>query len=155
MAEMRVAASTRVIARNSMGRFIADCEQAAQDTVSEIVKEGADKSRDFAPEKTGALKKSITPVVVSRTQGHWFSDLPYALPQETGSVPHPIVGSPDLAFYWEKYGRDFIPARFLYQDPDAITVVSHPGNPATHFLQRGYDAVKRRAISIAKKHYPG
>lgn len=151
---MQVATSTTVKVRNQMGQFISHIEAAARETVDDIVTDGAELSRDFAPERTGALKDSITPIVLSRTSGLWQATAPYAMAQETGAVPHKIVGSPDLAFFWEKKGRDFIPASALFPlDPTRVTIINHPGNPATHFLQRGYDAVKQRAAGIMKKNY--
>ncbi len=150
-----IEARTTVIAQNNIGRFVTECELAARDVIEEAVTDGARIAASLAPRRTGALAASIHPVVLSRTSGLWQTGVPYALPQETGSRPHPIPGSPDLRFWWEKAGRTFLPAREFYGIPEAITVVNHPGNPATRYLLRSSHAVMAGIIRIADKHYPG
>lgn len=147
---MDVAASTQVHYRNNLGRFISDCESGARGTIAETVKEGARLSKGFAPERDGGLKRSIEPVVISRTSGVWRATAPHALPQEFGARPHEISGSPGLSFFWEKEGRMFTPA-----PGGKVTTVNHPGNPAHPYLRPAYKVVMGRVMSIAKRHYPG
>lgn len=150
-----VAVSNRVIARNSIGEFIAKCEEAATATVKEAVQDGAKYSKAFAPKDTTALADSIEWRMTGATSGEWRAGTKYAMAQEKGASAHEIVGSPNLAFYWEKEGRDFIPASVYYNDPEAITVVHHPGNPAHPYLRPAYELVMSEVMSIARQKYPG
>lgn len=149
------AVSTRVTARSGIGRFIADCEGAATATVLEAATDGSRIAAGRAPKRTGALAASIKPFLLSRTSAVWGSSLKYALPQETGSVPHDLPSN--VSFFWEREGR-------MWMAPDTYQRVTghagadpikHPGNPATHYLRGSYSVIKPRLLSIAKKHYPG
>lgn len=152
---MSVAVTSRVVARNSMGRFIAACEQAATETVLDIAQQGANASRTFAPSRTGKLRASIQPFLLSRTQAVWGSSLKYALPQETGSVAHDMPAN--VSFFWEREGRMWMtPSQYLWITGfEGADPIRHPGNPATHFLRDGWRSVKPRMVAIADKHYPG
>jgi len=152
---MDVAVSTRVVARNNIGQFIRDCEQAAGETVLDVAKQGVAASQALAPKRTGALAASIQPFLITRTQAVWGSALKYALPQETGARPHPLPAN--VSFWWEREGRPWMaPETYLrvtgFPGADPI---SHPGNPATHYLRDGFDAIKHRITDIMRKHYPG
>jgi hypothetical protein len=82
-----------------------------------------DELTDAAPKRTGALARSVrvsgdsTPQTVTINVE---TDVEYAGWMDTGTRPHPIVGNPYLAFYWEKIGRFVVLRR-----------VSHPGTPRT------------------------
>lgn len=147
---MEFAVSNRVIARNSIGQFIRDCEQAAEGTIREAVNDGADLSRNFAPEgakmdpRTIPLKESIEAHVLSRTSGNWVATARHALPIELGAVPHPITGW--VSFFWEREGRMWEPG------PNEI---SHPGNAPQPYLRPAYEIIMARIMQIADKHYPG
>lgn len=141
---MDIAVSSRVTIRDEFGRFISACDEAATATVEEVIRKGAALSAAMAPKRSGALAASITPAMIDSRSGHWYSDLKYALPQETGSVPHEITGR--VSFFWEREGRPWRPGD---------NMIHHPGNPATHYLLSGYEIVFKDAIAIADKHYPG
>lgn len=149
-----VAISPHVTVRDQFGRFYRDIEDAGRRTVERLVEEGADASRALAPVRTGALKASIKPYMVSRTQGFWGSGLKYALPQETGSRPHDLPAH--VTFYWEKAGRMWMYPE-VYQ---AVTgfpgadPIKHPGNPAVHYLLHGYERTWPRVYSIMREEYP-
>lgn len=145
---MEVATSTRVYARNGFGQFRRACDEAATATIAEAVNDGADLAADMAPYRTGVLANSITPRMIDSRSGEWGSDLKYALPQETGSVPHPLPAN--VTFFWVREGRDWKPS-----GPTSTQVINHPGNPATNFLRDSYEAISARIMSIARKHYPG
>lgn len=155
-----VAVTGRVIARNNIGRFIADCEQAAGESVNDLINEGADLSRAYAPVghkvdlRTPTLKAAMFTHQLSRTQGVWGNSARHALPTEFGAGPHIITGSPSLAFFWEGEGRNWIPAAVYYHHPGLVDVINHPGNPAQPFLRPAFEAIKGRALAIMRRHYP-
>lgn len=155
------AVSNRVIARNRIGEFIRDCEGAATKTVTKAARKGARLSRDFAPvghkhdPRTIPLKDSIDWRLISRTAAEWYADARHALAQELSASPHVIAGNPDLAFYWEEAGRMFVPASHYYGQPDLVTIVNHPGNPAQPYLRPAYEIVMGQIMAIAAAEYPG
>ncbi len=138
-----------------MGAFIADCENAARETIEDLVTEGAALSKSLAPvggkadPRTLTIRESIEPVVISRTSGLWRATARHAMAQERGASAHSIVGNPFLAFYWEAEGRDWEPG--LMGVPD---VVSHPGHGAQPYLKPAYEVIFRKAIITADRHYP-
>lgn len=146
-----IAVSGRVIARNSLGRFIADCEQAGHDTVEKSIKRGATMSRRMAPRKTGALAGSIESHMLSRTSGAWAAHAHYAMWQEEGTAPRQMIGNPYFHFFWENQGRWWQPG-FFTDGPD---VINHPGNPPSPFLRPAYEAVMAQVMAIARAEYPG
>ena len=152
---MDVAVSNRVIARNGLGQFIRECEQAAGETVLDVARQGVAASRALAPVRTGALASSIQPFLLTRTQAVWGSNLKYALPQETGARAHDLPAN--VSFWWEREGRMWMPPEvYLRRTGHAgADPIKHPGNPGTHFLRDGFDSVWGRVMSIARKHYPG
>ena len=156
----RVAVSNRVVARSRIGQFIADCEDAGHRTVKEMVQEGAKLSRQMAPTgrkhdpRTIPLKQSINWEMISRTAGHWYSTARHALAQELGAGPHVIMGNPALKFYWEEMSRMWVPAAEFYNDPGAVDLINHPGNPPQPYLRPAYEVIMRRWARIARKYYP-
>lgn len=153
--------SPRVVARNGFGQFARDCDRAGQQTVEDLVEEGAQLSRALAPKgakpdpRTQKLAQSITTRMRGRKSGYWVAEARHAMPQETGARRHTIVGDPDLRFFWVRKGRMFIPARELDgATGDEITVVNHPGNPARPFLRPAYEIVMRNWMLVARTHYP-
>ena len=145
-----IAISNRVVARNSLGRFIADCEQAGHDTVDKLVERGESLSRRMAPKRSGALAASISSHMLSRTSGVWQAMAPYALFQERGTTPHIMIGNEFFSFFWDEAGRMWVPG--LFGSPD---IINHPGNPPQPFLRPAYEAVMAMAMSVARSQYPG
>jgi hypothetical protein len=147
---MEIAMSNRVIARNGLGQFIRECEQAAEATVHQLVDDGAELSRAMAPEgskpdpRTVPLKASITSKMTSRTSGHWQASARHALAIEFGAVPHRIEGSPFLSFFWDRMGENVV-----------FRVVNHPGNGAQPYLRPAYEVIAGRAMQVAAEKYPG
>jgi len=147
---VEIAVSNRVLARNNLGRFIAECEMAARDTIEELVNEGARLSREFAPvgskkdPRTAKIRDSIEPQVLSRTSGNWTCTARHALPQELSGAAHPQPGN--VTFFWEREGRMWVPGD---------NTINHPGNPAHPYLRPAYEIVSGKAISVMQKHYPG
>lgn len=161
MAKMRLATSNRVVARNGIGRFIAECEMAATRTVEDAIDEGARLSREMAPAgvkpdpRTPPLKASIFTHMQGRTSGYWGSNARHALPVETGARRHPIPAN--VKFYWDKVHRMWmIPEVYFrvtgYPGADPI---DHPGNPAQPFLKPAYKIVMRNIMAHARRNYPG
>lgn len=145
-----IAASNRVILRDSFGRFAQDCYDAMGETIAEAVAEGAAASIALAPAghkddpRTSHLKDSISPVVVSRTQGYWQATARHALPIEFGAGAHLITG--DVSFFWENMGRQWRPG---------TNMIHHPGNAAQPYLRPAYSMIMGRIMGIARGFYPG
>lgn len=144
-----IAVSGNVVLRDSFGRFIRACEEAAEYTVRDAVEEGARISRDLAPTggkvdlRTIPLAESIESEVISRTQGRWFATARHALPIEFGAGPHGIPG--EVSFFWENEGKWWTPGS---------NTINHPGNAAQPYLRPAYQAIMNRIMSIAKRYYP-
>lgn len=142
--------SNKVVARNNLGQFIRECEQAAEATVSDLIDQGAALSRSMAPvgskpdPRTRTLQSSITTKMTSRTSGHWQCSARHALAIEFGAAPHRIDGNPFLRFFWDKIGEDVV-----------FRAVNHPGNGAQPYLRPAYEIVSARAMAVAAEHYPG
>lgn len=157
---MEIGVSNKVIARNNLGRFIAECEIAGHRTIERAIDEGAQMSRREAPRgskhdpRTVPLKDSIVGVAHG-TSGYWYSFARHALPQELGATPHPITGSPELSFFWEEEGRNWIPASIYYKQPGLVDVINHPGNAPQPFLRPAYEYVMLNVVRWAKRYYPG
>lgn len=158
---MEIAVSNRVIARNGIGQFRVACERAAERTIKRAVNDGAELSRSFAPvgpkhdERTIPLAASIKARMTGSTSGEWYSTARHALPQEFGAGPHVIAGNPHLRFFWEAAGRMFVPAEEFYHQPGLVSIVNHPGNPASPFLRPAYNQVMGRIMAIARAEFPG
>lgn len=146
MAGMSV--SNSVIIRDSMGRFIRECDEAATETVKETLKHGERVARAKAPRgkkpdpRTSKLARSIRGYMLSDREGVIVADARHALAQEFGAGPHPITG--DLSFYWEREQTWFRGDR-----------VNHPGNPAHPYLRPAYASMMRKIMIIAAEKYPG
>jgi hypothetical protein len=82
------------------------------------------------------------------TSGYFGNFARHAGYQDRGTGPHIMIGNPTFQFFWENEGRMWIPG--LFGEPD---VIHHPGNPATHFMDAGNDAIRRNLVRIARKHY--
>lgn len=151
-----IAVSNRVIARNGIGQFIAECSMAASKSVDEMLDEGVHISDELAPvghkedPRTPTLHAAFYTHKLSRTSGVWGNDARHALAIELGAAPHEITGSPFLSFYWEAAGRRWVPG--LYGEPD---IVNHPGNAAQPYLRPAYETVMARSMAIMKRYYPG
>lgn len=147
---MDIAVSNRVVARNGLGQFIRECEQAAEATVQQLIEDGAKLSIAMAPEgskpdpRTIPLKSSITSKMTSRTSGHWQASARHALAIEFGAAPHRIDGSPFLRFFWDRIGEDVV-----------FRAVNHPGNGAQPYLRPAYEIISGRAMAVAAEKYPG
>lgn len=156
-----IAVSNRVVARNGIGRFIAECELAGTRTVKKLIKRGERLSKELAPTgtkhdpRTIPLAQSISSRMTGATSGEWYATARHALAQEEGAAPHQIVGSPGLRFYWEAQSRMFVPAEEFYGVAGMPTIVNHPGNAPQPYLRPAYEIVMRQAMSVARREYPG
>lgn len=160
---MKVGYSNQVHVRDEFGRFIADIERAATESVKAAIEEGADLSRSLAPSRrrrdprTVKLKNSISTQMLSRTSGRWLSDARHTLPIELGAAPHDITA--DVSFYWTKAGRMWFP----YGSPEVWDatggpgneIIKHPGNTAQPFLRPAYKVISAKLLSIMSRFYPG
>lgn len=142
--------SARVVVRNDIGRFIADIEGAAPKVIADVLDAGISASQNATPVRTGHLRGSFFKIIESRTRGFYANSAKYAYYQDQGAGPHAMIGSPFFRFYWEREGRMWIPG--LFGEPD---VIAHPGNPATHFMDAGWPAVRRATPGAMARYYPG
>lgn len=151
-----ITVQNRVVVRNGFGQFISACEAAGQRTADAILEECVEEARQRAPRgpkidrRTTPLADSFFIKKLSRTSGVFGNFARHALAIEKGARPHPITGSPYLLFYWEEARRMWIPG--LFGEPD---VVNHPGNDAQPYMRPAYRVVMKRAMDIARRHYPG
>lgn len=147
--------STNVIVRDRFGQFIADIAGAATRSVEDALDVGVAAARARAPQRTGRLRGSFVPAILSRTSGVFLNTAPYAMAQDQGAVPHTIDAH--VSFFWDRAGRRWMwPETYqrVTGHPGADPI-HHPGNPATHFMDAGYDAIKRRMPAILQRNYPG
>ena len=157
---MEIAATATVVQRNSIGRFISECEAAAGYTIGDLIDGGAQLSKSMAPvggkpdPRTPTLRAAMFSQQLSRTSGIWGNFARHALPIETGAAPHAIRGNPSLSFFWEAKGRQWIPASVFFHVPGLSDYVNHPGNAAQPFLRPAYEAMMAKAMSVARKYYP-
>jgi hypothetical protein len=153
---MDVGVSNRVVVRNNIGRFISECQAAGVRTVDEILDEGVELSREYAPvgskpdPRTVPLKDGFFVQKLSPTSGVWGNFARHALAIERGARPHVITGNPTMQFYWEAERRMWVPGLFGPTD-----IINHPGNDAQPYLRPAYRTVMRKAMDIARRHYPG
>lgn len=150
-----VAVSNHVIVRDQFGRFIHDIEGAATASVEDALDAGIRGARAAAPQRTGRLRGSFVSAILSRTSGVFLNQAPYAMAQDQGARPHPIDAH--VSFFWDKVGRRWMwPETYERKTghPGADPI-SHPGNPATHFMDAGYAAIQRAMPGILRRNYPG
>jgi hypothetical protein len=147
---MEIATTSRVVARNGIGQFIRECELAAEKTIEEVVKDGENLSKGFAPvghkadPRTPTLREGMFSEVLSRTSGRWGCAARHALPIEKGAGPHAIPGN--VRFFWDAMGRWWVPG---------TNEINHPGNAAQPYLRPAYEIMMGRIVSIAAGKYPG
>lgn len=143
------AVTNKVIARDSIGRFIAECEAGGEAMMEAMMNDGVKLSRAMAPKghkddpRTSRLVDSIDGTFDANS-AQWWADARHALAQELGAAPHQISGW--VNFFWEKEGRDWEPG------PNRI---NHPGNPAHPFLRPAYESIMSRWMNYARKYFPG
>ena len=101
---MDIAATSTVVQRNSIGRFISECEVAAGRTIGELINDGMELSKSMAPvgskpdPRTPTLRAAMFSQQLSRTSGIWGNFARHALPIELGAGPHEIKGNAICAF---------------------------------------------------------
>lgn len=145
---------TQVHMRDELGRFIKEVEGAATKAVERSLQVGESAAKARAPIRTGRLRNSFFPAVLSRTSGVLTNTAPYARWQDEGAGRHPLPAN--VSFFWEREGRMWMPPEVYlrvtgYPGADPI---DHPGNPATHFMDAGYRAMIARMQSILDSSYP-
>jgi hypothetical protein len=151
----RIAVSNQVHVRNNMGQFIRDIEGAATRTIEDALEEGIAAAQAAAPVRTGRLRDSFVPLILSRTSGVFFNNAPYAMAQDQGAVRHFLPAN--VSFWWEKMGREWMPPDVYLRvtgHPGADPI-DHPGNPATHFMDAGMRRIRARIHAIMQRNYPG
>ena len=98
----------------------------------------ADRARQLAPRDSGRLAQAIDVERARDTAGRFAPgwrvtcDVPYAIYVHEGTRPHPIVGRPLLAFFWDRIGAFVVLPR-----------VNHPGTSAQPFLRDALDVLRR------------
>lgn len=138
--------SNQVIARDDLGRFIADIENAAPRLIQASLDAGKDAAIAETPVNTGRLAGSFFTRLVSRTVGYLGNPTPYARWQDEGGDAHEQRAN--VSFFWEEQGRMWEPGR-------PPQVIHHPGNPAHHFMRAGYNRACAFARANMDRYYPG
>jgi hypothetical protein len=108
-------------------------------------------SKVYAPKRSGHLKQSIHPGVLSDLRATVETSAPYAAAQEFGSKPHEIRPVRAKVLAWGGARRLTGTLRAGSKPTSFARVVQHPGNPATHFMDRG---AKRALDEVVKGHGP-
>lgn len=146
---MEVAVSPNVIARNSFGQFIAQCEIAGVQTMQDVADAGAELSRQLAPvgkkpdPRTPKLRDAIFPHAVG-TRANWKCVARHAvIVEKTGSVQHFQTGR--VTFEWEKMGRMWRPGDNL---------IDHPPTTPQPYLRPAYEVMMQKWSYYAHLHYP-
>lgn len=133
-----VTVGARVLARNHLGQFLAKVDRAIVAGLESTVRHGAEVAIAAAPEKTGELKATIEPVMLSDREAALTVGTHYWKYQEYGTRPHDITGH--VRFWWEKEGREWEPG---------ANIINHPGNPGLHFMEKARaEMVREFAQSI-------
>lgn len=99
----------------------------------------------YAPKRSGHLKQSIHPGILGDMRATVEVSAPYAAPQEFGSQPHEILPVRAKVLAWGGARRLTGTLRSGAGPTHFARKVNHPGNPATHFLERG----AKRAVDEA------
>jgi len=147
-------AEVNVTARNHLGQFIRAVELAGENTVKDMIEEGAKTSRRLAPvghrhdRRSVPLRESIYTRMAGRTRGSWGASARHAMFVEHDTRPHLIPGNPTFGFYWESEHRDWIPGLF-----GEIDYVNHPGTQAQPFLQPALRKTLAKFRQIARRRY--
>lgn len=163
-----------IFERNKMGEFAAKCELAAERTVKKSIELGARTSRSMAPSGKSRwrydnrpgyvpLKRSIKTRMIGKNKGYWYSIAPHAMHVEFGTAAHLIEGKLMFTwsggtFYWNNKQFGPVGSGKPYENwtPVRGAWVRHPGTNAQPFLRPAYTkVVKRQAMEIAKREFPG
>lgn len=132
--------SNQIYMRDNFGRFEAILDEAGVRTAAAMVEAAADDAADRAPVGPGRkdygrrpkLNTVVIPVMTSPKVGVIVVRTGHGSSQEHGARPH------------------WIPNAFGMGVP-----VLHPGNAAQPYVRPAILALRRKAIAIAKRFYPG
>lgn len=91
----------------------------------------------YAPKRSGHLKQTIHPGVLGDLRAQVEVSAAYAAPQEFGSQAHEIRPVKAKVLAWGGARRLTGTLRSGSKPEHFAKRVMHPGNPATHFLERG------------------
>lgn len=106
-------------------------------------------SKVYAPKRSGHLKQTIHPGALTETRATVETSAAYAAPQEFGSRPHEIRPVRAKVLAWGGARRLTGTLRSGSSAEHFAMVVHHPGNPATHFMERG---AARAFDEVVKQH---
>lgn len=129
MADLTVYATLQQ--RDHLGRYLASIPEKARRSIEAAAKKGSHVARARATSKTGAMRATIHPIMFNDFAGGITVGTDHWKFQEEGTAPHPITG--EVHFWWENEGRPWMPGS---------NTISHPGNPAVHFMLAGYEVAK-------------
>lgn len=150
----RIAVTNRVMMQDESGRFMADIDDNAHEAVWEVTNMMAGFAAANSPFKTGELRRSIRGFMTGPREGVVVATAPHALPQETGASPHLIGESGQVLFRGARShpGARHTKNRTEGQFGPVKGPVLHPGNPATRYLRKGFNAARMIAPAIFRKH---
>lgn len=128
--------------RNNLGRYLSEIPRKARAAIEAASNKGAEVARSRATVKTGAMRGTIQSVMFGDYSGGFVVGTGHWKYQEDGTAPHEIPGHGH--FWWEREGRPWFPGN---------NTISHPGNPAVHFMQAGADVAKPDLIREVAKEF--
>lgn len=105
----------------------------------------------YAPKRSGHLKMTIHPGYLGDLRATVEVSAPYAAAQEFGSKPHVILPVKAKVLAWGGPRRLTGTLRSGAKPTNFARRVNHPGNPATHFLERG----AAQAVKEMHQHWTG
>lgn len=132
----------RVQNRDRLGRYLASIPEKARRAIEETADGAAKIGRASAPMKTGALRGTIQPVIFSDFSGGVTVGTNHWQYQNYGTSPHAITGN--VRFFWEREGRRWSPGS---------NTISHPGNPALHFMDMAGQYAKRTFMDNVRRNF--
>lgn len=148
MANTLFTVRTHVQAKNSLGQFMSKLDAATRLAMLEAAAEGAEISRDLAPEgppqpwkRQVKLKDSIWVDASYGSGAAWGSIAPHGKAIEKGASDHPIVGNPYLKFYASGIGRQI-----------TVRSVNHPGNAPQPYLRPAAAIISKRMAEFIRRY---
>lgn len=131
-----------VLARDSLGLFFREIDDAVYKTLLETTEGARDVARGMVPKKTSALFNSIHAVEIE--PHHWgvTAGTDHWRYVDRGTRAHDITGN--VSFFWEKKGRWW---------SRGTNTIKHPGAPAVHFMAAAREYTRREFMNAAKRNF--
>lgn len=132
----------KVVARDSLGHYLAKIHREAVATVEDVSRASAAFARAREPVKTGALRASTQAVLTGGTSGGVVFGTNHWRYQDEGTSVHDITGN--VSFFWAKEGRQWTPGS---------NTITHPGNRAIHFIAATQAYANHEFMAAARRNF--